>query len=376
MPAVLHVVAPARVGGLESVLRSLATGQARRRQRVCVVAVLSPEEEEHPLVTELEDSGVDVRTVFVGARDYRGERREVGRIMEQFRPDVVHTHGFRSDVVDGEVARRQGWATVSTCHGFIERNWRGRLYQWAQRRALRRFDAVIAVATPIAERLRAAGVPPAITHLVPNAFVRRENALSSENARNLLGIPPGPVVGWVGRLSHEKGPDVALDAFARMGVRDARLVVIGGGRDVLMLRRRAVALGIGARVLWCGEVPNAGRLFSAFDVFLLSSRTEGTPMALLEAIGAGVPVVATRVGGVPDLVDESCARLVNSDDEAAMAAALTAVLEAPKEARSRAAHARSRLTARYSLEPWLRRHDEVYRLAITSARRRDRRRRS
>jgi poly-gamma-glutamate synthesis protein (capsule biosynthesis protein) len=360
--SILHVVAPARFGGLESVVRLLAAGQLRRGHSVRVAAVLSDlNDSPHPFVQALGDEGIPTITFRLSDRDYRGERKAIRSLCRQDRPDIVHTHGFRSDAVNGTVASAEGIAVVSTCHGFIDSHWRGRFYQWLQRRALRRFDAAIAVSTSVEARLRAANIPAAKIHLVPNCFSQPGLLLTREEARRKLHLPEGPVIGWVGRLTSEKGADVALEAFARLKHPDTRLVIIGEGRDEEALRSRAMRLGMSERVHWCGAIPSAGELFPAFDVFLLSSRSEGTPIALFEAMAANVPIVATRVGGVPDVVDPSSAQLVDSEDPAAMAAALAEVFAHPDLARVRAARAKRRLVDRFDPEQWLARYESIYR---------------
>jgi poly-gamma-glutamate synthesis protein (capsule biosynthesis protein) len=360
--SILHVVAPARFGGLESVVRALAAGQVRRGHSVRVAVMLSVDEKSpHPFVASLEAEGVATVPIRLASRNYLGERRAMRALCREQRPDVVHTHGFRCDVIDGAVAREEGIAVVSTCHGFIQSDLRGQIYQWLQRRTLRGFDAVVAVSTPVERELRGAGLAPAIIHRIPNAFAPGAERLSRDDSRRLLGLTEGPVIGWVGRLSIEKGVDVALETFARLEHSDARLVIMGDGRDAAMLRSRASALGVGDRVEWRGEVADAARFFRAFDVFLLSSRTEGTPIALLEAMAANVPIVATRVGGVPDMLDESSANLVDSGEVAELASALADVFADPDRARIRALRARSRLEEGFAVEPWLSRYESIYR---------------
>jgi glycosyltransferase involved in cell wall biosynthesis len=364
--SILHVAAPARFGGLETVVRELARGHSIRGHVVRVALVLSPGKESHPLADALAADGVEVFPLRIGDRDYRGERRAIRALCERYRPDIVHTHGYRCDVVDGQVAQAQRIPIVSTCHGFIDSNWRGRLHQWLQRRALKRFDAVIAVSRAIEKRLLNAGVEAARVRVVPNAAPPTAT-VSRKEARRLLDLPDAPIIGWVGRLSAEKGADVALEAFARLAHPDAYLVMLGSGRDAPELRDRAADLGVANRVIWRSAVPNAGELFAAFDAFLLSSRTEGTPMALLEAMSASVPIVATRVGGVPDVIDSSSAHLVESGDVTSMAAALGDVFRDPAAAHDRAHAARIRLEERFAVDPWLTSYESIFR-GLVSAR--------
>jgi len=357
----LHAVAPALFGGLESVLTLLAAGQTRRGHHVRVAAVISPGEGQHPFVQRLEESGVSTYPIRVGDRDYRGERSAIRVLCRDERPDVLHTHGFRSDFVDGGVARREGIAAVSTCHGFIETGWRGRTYQWLQRRALRSFDGVVAVSSPIERRLLESGIAARKIHLVPNAYQPTTHVVPRDEARRLLDLPrDGTLIGWVGRLSEEKGLDVAIQAFAEANLPHSYLVVIGEGREEAPLRELAQARGLAHRVLWRGAVPNAERLFAAFDVFLLSSRTEGTPMVLLEAMAAKTPIVATEVGGVPDVVDASCAQLAQAGDIRGIARALTTTLSEPENSRNRVRRATEILLQRFDTGPWLARYDSIY----------------
>jgi glycosyltransferase involved in cell wall biosynthesis len=148
-----------------------------------------------------------------------------------------------------------------------------------------------------------------------------------------LGIPPEErVVGIVGRLVEVKNHELMLDAFARlaqMGGPRWRLVVIGGGDErERVLRARARRLGIDGDVLWLGWRREVARLYAALDVVALTSRDEGTPVALLEALAAGVPVAARAVGGVPEVLDQGrLGELVEEDDPHAMAMAIVRAAE-------------------------------------------------
>jgi glycosyltransferase involved in cell wall biosynthesis len=354
---------------MESVVAALAAGHAGRGHDVRVAAVISPSAKSHPYMDSLQAQGVHALAIRVGDRGYRAERRSVRALCVQNRPDVVHTHGFRPDVIDGGIARAQNIPVISTCHGFIEFGWRGAIYQWLQRRALRAYDAIVAVSADIASQLRDSGVPPERTHIVLNAFRGTGSNVSRNAARQLLDLPDTPIIGWVGRLSAEKGPDIAIEAFARLKDSASHLVMIGDGREEPSLRSRAAELGVAHRILWRGSVPNVGRLFSAFDVFLLSSRTEGTPMVLLEAMSARVPIVATPVGGVVDVVDVSSAWLTPGLDEEGIAGTLDQALTDQHTVAERVDRASKRLAQRFAVEPWLSRHESIYREAISRSRR-------
>jgi glycosyltransferase involved in cell wall biosynthesis len=364
---ILHVVAPSAVGGLERVVQGLARGLRGTGHDVHVAAVLSGSAD-HPFLAPLVHAGVPIHPLLLPPRAYLHERAAVAALCRRIRPEVLHTHGYRPDVVDVSVGRRLGIPTVSTVHGFTGGGWRNRFYEWLQRRALRRCDAVVAVSRPLAQRLERGGVPVERLHIVPNAWPGAEPPLDGIAARRALGVgPEGFVVGWVGRLSFEKGPDLLLDALRHLQDLPLAVSVLGDGPERASLEARARELGLDRCIQWHGTVPDAGRLFAAFDVFVLSSRTEGTPIVLFEAVAAGIPVVATRVGGVPDVVSPAGAALVPPHDALALAAEIRAVFRDPDAARARARAARTRLEHEFGVEPWLERYETVYRCVVRGA---------
>jgi glycosyltransferase involved in cell wall biosynthesis len=367
---IVQLLAPAPVGGLERVVQGLAIGQRKRGHDVVIVAIGEQRMPEgHPFRVPIDEARVPLRQVIVGPRRYLSERAQIATLCRELSPDVVHGHGGRPDVIDGGVVRALGIATVSTHHGWTFGPFKNRIFESLHTRSLRRFDGVIAVSEPIARRLVAERVPSSRVHLLPNGFAPVAAPMARDHARRSLDLAPGArVAGWVGRLSQEKGIDVFVDAVARLADHGILGCVVGDGveRD----RARAQADRVGARILWKGMIPLASRLAPAFDVFVQSSRTEGTPIALLEAIAAGIPVVATRVGGVPDVVSDQEAILVPPEDPSALANAIRAVFHDPGAAIERARRAKHRLVTTFSSDAWLARHEEIYTSAIAERRRR------
>ena len=360
--AVLHLVAPCDVGGLERVVQALATGQRGAGHRVSVVAVLRNGREGHPFVRALSEAGVDVVPLHLPPRAYLNERSAVDEICRRIRPDVVHTHGYHVDVVDAGVARRHRVPTVTTVHGFTGGDLKNRIYEGLQRRAFHRFDAVVAVSRPLAGELARAGVPAARLHVVPNAWPGGAPPLPRDHARRRLAVPEERFhVGWVGRLTREKGADLLLAAAGLLGDLPVAVSLLGDGRLRPQFEALAARRGLGERVRWLGNLPDAGQLFCAFDVFVLSSRTEGTPIVLFEAMAAGTPIVATAVGGVPDVVSSHEALLVPPDDPGALAAAIRCVHADSAAAVARARRARERLVSEFAPAPWLARYERIYR---------------
>jgi glycosyltransferase involved in cell wall biosynthesis len=351
------------------VVQLLSVAQHDAGHDVTVAVVLDRHDRGDSFCGPIETAGVRVSRWQVPPRRYDLDHARVTALCRQVQPDVVHSHGYRADVVGARAARRLGIPVVTTAHGFTGGGWKNRLYESIQRFAFGRADAVIAVSRKLADDLARGGIPGDRIHVVPNAYPGTVPRLEPALARERLGVPPGPThIGWVGRLGREKGLDVLLEALSLLNDMPLVLSVIGDGGERADLESRAAATAAAGRIRWHGSVPDAGSLFPAFDLFVLSSRTEGTPMVLFEAMSAGIPIVATAVGGVPDVVTEGEALLVPSEDPSALAEAIRSAIRdrAAAAARARAAHAR--LAERFGSEAWISRHREVYRAARESSR--------
>ncbi len=359
---ILQIFVPGAAGGLESVVVMLARGLRDAGVPVAVSAVLEPEVPLPASVLALQEAGLEVFCHAPAHRAYLRERHLHEHTIRHWDAQVVHTHGYRADLLGGSAAARAGRVRVATVHGFTGGDWKNRLYERLQLRAFRRFDAILAVSRPIRDRLRSVGIADERIAVVPNAWSSARPLLSRDAARSILGIAPDDrVIGWVGRLSPEKGADVLLDALKLVENPAIGVSFLGEGSQRALLEARASALGVSGRVRWHGVVPDAGLFGAAFDCFVLSSRTEGTPIALLEAMAGAVPVVTTAVGGVPDIVSDQEALLVSSESPEALARAIGEVFAAPEAAALRAGRARERLTRQFAPAPWINRHREVYR---------------
>jgi len=359
--AVTMVTAPGRVGGIESVVASLSTGLAARDHAIRVVALLGTGENDRcDAFADFARNGVELMEIRLSGRQYREEIRRLVGVFRDAPPAVIHSHGYHADVVGWRSARVVGLPIVSTVHGFTGGNLKNRAYEWIDRKLLARFDAVVAVSQPLAQRLEGSGVNASRLHAVPNGL-SQPAPMDRARARQALGIGEDQVVvGWVGRLTAERGPDVFVDAIARLSP-TVTASVVGAGPLRQPVEARARQIGVASRIRWHGLVVGAGGLVSAFDVLVLSSRTEGTPIVLLEAMAAGVPVVATSVGGIPDVAPAGEVMLVPPDSPERLAHAITDCLADPGATAGRVARARERIRAAYAIEPWLDRYETVYR---------------
>jgi glycosyltransferase involved in cell wall biosynthesis len=358
---VLHTVAPGEFGGLEEVAIRLCGGLRRRGHDVAVVSVTSEPGQARVFRDALVREGVQVFPLVVPGRRYAREVAEVRRVLHQVRPQALHTHGYRADVLHSLAGAQTGTPLVTTLHGFTGGGVKNRIYEMLQVRSIRSFAAVVAVSKPMAALLRARGVPESRLHVIQNAWRPMTEPESASGARSELGVAGDAFhVGWVGRLSEEKGPDLFLAAVRRVSMAVPVVAsIVGDGPLRASLERSVRRMGL-SDVRFHGALSGASRLFPAFDVFVLSSRTEGTPMVLFEALASHVPIIATEVGGVPDVVDSRTALLVRPEDPIELSEAILAVRKDRRTAQERADEGAIRLRERFGEEAWLDRYEGVY----------------
>jgi glycosyltransferase involved in cell wall biosynthesis len=366
---VVHVIAPGLpLGGAEAVVEALASADRAHTQVFVLSQITGEGAPPHPFQARLRERGVRSREIRCGRRRYRAEVDAVEKELRTTNARVIHTHGYHADAVTYFAARRLHIPIVSTVHGFIRRSWKEHLYNVVDRRLLRRFNGVIGVSPAIVSELAGAGIAKEKLHFVPNGLGTPAKRLTRAEARAQLGLSnAGAVIGWIGRLSIEKGADLLLSAVAECDV-PAHVVLIGEGPELPRLSGMLESFPdpIRSRISLAGYHANAAGLLSAFDVFALSSRSEGTPMVILEAVAAGVPIVSFAVGGIPDLLNDEIAFLVPAGDVQAFGSALTQAVTARQDAAARAGRAHATLQEALSPERWLDRMAQVYRHATSN----------
>ncbi len=347
-------------------MSTLAQAQSRAGHRVVVAPTLSRHGDGELFLASLAGQNVEVIPLVVPGRGYRSEYRTLRKLCRSRAGDIVHTHGYRSDIVGGLAGHRAGHPIVTTVHGFTGGSLKNRGLEALQRFAFRRFDAVVAVSRPQAELLRQGGVAADRLRIIPNALAPHPAPLDRAAARSALALPAqGVIVGWVGRVSREKGVDLFIDALASIDEALLAAAILGDGPERVKEEARAASLAP-SRFRWLGTIPDAARYFAAFDLFVLSSRAEGLPMVILEAMAARVPIVTTSVGGIPDLLSPMDALLVPSGDSRALASAIRAALQDASATQVRALSAQSRQRSQFDVGPWSARYESVYRDLIAA----------
>jgi glycosyltransferase involved in cell wall biosynthesis len=277
--------------------------------------------------------------------------------------DIIHSHKYKTNLYARLAARGTQLRLMATCHNWV--NSRPSLYAYAvlDKVVLRGFDVVVGVSQSVVDQLGRAGG----RHLacIPNGIdlARFTSDLSREMARARLGLPPGPIVGFVGRLSRLKDVSTLLRAFASLATTaPAVLVIVGGGEEREALESEARALEIAGRTHFLGERDDTTSAYRAFDVLVLPSLVEASPLVVLEAMAAGTPVIATRVGAIPDVLDNGrCGHIVPTGNASVLAERMAEVLADPAAQQRIRSAAAARVAEHYSLDAMTDQYVELYR---------------
>lgn len=299
-----------------------------------------------------------------GALDIRTVRLMLD-ICKRQSVDVWHSHDYKTDILGRLICKRHPMKLVSTMHGFTGETWRTRTYARLADRALRGYDRVIAVSPMLIEHAAERGINPNRLIHIPNAINLAEFARSTPRgkAKYDLGLAKDEhAIGVVARFSVEKGVDRAMKLFAQLHRKrpETRLHLIGDGPERANLERLADELGITYAIRWWGWQSDTRPIMQAMDTLLLTSHTEGLPNVVLEAMAVGLPVAATSVGALPDVLDYGTCGVLLNDDESLWPEEVHPLLSQPMVRERMISAASVRLKERYDFTKRMERVEAVY----------------
>lgn len=368
MIRVLHIVTDFREGGAERVAANLLRASDPEQFDVGAISLLGPfgRHLEHALARDGisvwymgKESGFDPQVLL-----------RVARIMEHYRPQVVHTHTYALRYAFPYMVYRRIPAMVHTVHNIAEREveWYGRWVHWL---AFRRGVIPVAIAREVAESIRRVY---GIDHspLIPNGIpvdAYRNPPVDRERWRDKEGFASTDFLFvCVAGLRPQKNPALLLQAFHRGPASDPRthLLFVGGGTLKSELERQIGALGLQSRVHLLGLRSDIPEILNAADVFVLSSDYEGNPLAVMEAMAAGMPVISTAVGGVPELVEDDCGLLVAQGDEQKFSNAMRYIFENTKIRMAMGRASGARALERFDLQIMTKAYEDLYRDLIAN----------
>lgn len=342
--------------------------RARPAVEVTIVTFRRPSVPDQGLLPALERAGIPVRVVNEMRMWDPRVLPQLRRLFRSERPDIIQTHNTKSHFFLRLMGRSRTAPWIAFHHGFTNRGRKDRAYNHVARWALKGADRVVAVCDAFARDLRGAGVRAervSLRHNFVLPFTAPQPA-DVDALRTRLGIPAGTqVMLAIGRLSQEKGHADLLQAVAiARQAPDFRLVIAGDGPERANLEFQRKRLGIEDIVILAGYQSDVRPFYALADLLVLPSHSEGSPNVLLEAMSAGLPIVATDAGGIIEIASDGVtALIVPKRDPRAFAAAIQRLRSDAELARRLADECR-REAARYTPEAYVESMGAIYRSVL------------
>lgn len=374
---ILHLVDSAGTYGAEKVILNLMDQHIRMGLRPLLGSIGLPDEGQKDIEGAAIRQGIPVRALRMRRWSCLGGIRTILSTIREQSIDIVHAHGYKPNVLLGFLPRfLRGVPLVTTLHGWCSTDGFSllRLYEWLDARALAHLDGVAVVGARMLDhpRIRDRHLP--LLRTIPNAVSVEHPATQAINTDDPIEtyLRRSFTFGSFGRLSSEKGYPDLLKALMLLRKRNvhAQLLILGDGPDRNSLTQLIQDLNLTGAVLLPGFVAGAHRYLCRLGGYVQPSMTEGMPIAIIEALVAGVPIIATAVGDMPDMLGHGIAgELVPPGDATSLADAMERVFR-DEDYRCRLAAAARQLSCRYSVKTMADAYLEFYQEAIAGARRR------
>jgi glycosyltransferase involved in cell wall biosynthesis len=366
---VVHGVLSLELGGLERLVLDLVREGTSRGQRTSVICV----ERCGRLAAQAEELGASVHCLDKRAGRSPKTIVDATGLLGRLQPDIVHTHQVGALWHLGHAAREVGVPVLHTEHSdhiAHSRSWYAKLrVWWVWRQAAPLADSFCCVSDDIARTIRHwRAVPRERLRVITNGIDTSlyQSSVGGGEVRQSLGIPAGALVlGTVGRLVEVKRQDLlirALAALRSLGKHtNTWLLIVGDGPERQRLEQLATSLGVRQWTVFAGYQPQPHRFYPAMDLFVLTSRHEGLPLALLEAWAAGLAVVASAVGGITKTISHGQTGLLfESGNERALVETLAGLLDTPAWMNQLGRHGRTEVQARFSLDRMTSEYESAY----------------
>jgi len=356
---ILHLIAAPQIGGAERLLLTLADHIDAARFELALGVFVDAREERNDFFVEAQQHGVTLLPIEIKGAFDPGQLFKLLRILRSFRPDVLHAHGYKTNLFAFILARCTEIPVVATVHGWLHSTKKlTRKIDTLNRRLLPYFDQVIAVSSQIEKELLRSGVPAKRLLQLNNVAAMQRRGVNQQPLpeRRNPSAASFKMVGFIGRLEPVKGGADFIAAAAEIlaSTSKVKFVIAGAGSKKQNLQAQVHELGLETQVEFLGFVEDPAALLQQLDVYVLPSLDEGVPLSLLEAMAAGVPVVASRVGGVPEVIEAGVnGLLVPPRRPDLLAEAIKSCLDNPLEAEQRAGRAKQTVARDFSLERWI-----------------------
>jgi glycosyltransferase involved in cell wall biosynthesis len=324
-----------------------------------------------PFLQEARQRGFEAWPVQDGRFRLRATVKELQGILHRCGARLLCCHGYKANLLGLWAARRSGIPVVAVARGWTAENWKVRLYEALDRRVLRFMDHIVCVSEGQRVKVLRGRVAAEKTSVIHNAVHVIDEEPDAGYGRTLKGMLPSSVeqvVCAAGRLSPEKGFEVLVDAARLVLDRDAAagFVLFGDGGLRSVLERKIAGHGLTDRFVLAGFRPDLRHFLPHVDIVVLPSFTEGLPNVALEACAAGKPVVATAVGGTPEVIaDGHNGYLAAAGDAAGLARGICKLLYSCSARQAMGENGRARVKADFSFDQQSRRYQELLQCLVS-----------
>ena len=365
---ILHIISSAGLYGAENVLLNLV-GLLKKNGSAPYLACLKNYHRADPDVyLESQKQGLPSRVVTCRYRFDMRALMDIRRFAKSEGIQIIHTHGYKSNLYGFIISRSLGIPVVATLHGWTGQTQKVRLYEKLDRWVIRRMDHLVSVAPMICEELASLKLNGTRITFIPNGVDTEKfnPAKIDKDARKKLGLDNSLVIGTVGRLSKEKGHIYLIEAFAKISreVPEARLLIVGDGPLKDSLQLTSYSLQLKDKVIFAGKRDDLPCLYKTMDIFVLPSLTEGLPLVLLEAMSMRLPVVATRVGGMPYVLGEDGGIIVPPRHIEELKNSILLLAKDPSLQRRIGERAREKISLCFSLSSFYEKYMDMYKNII------------
>jgi glycosyltransferase involved in cell wall biosynthesis len=368
---VLHLGSPTGLYGAERWILALAKHLPRERVHSWVAVIKDSPELEAPLCVHAAQLGLPTQVFESHGKLSLSAIAQLRAFIHENRIDVLHTHGYKMDIIGLFATVGTGCATVTTPHGWSKHaGMKLQIYETLDRLAFQFTDAIAPLSADLYDGLARWPRLRSRLHLIPNAVDLSEIDVASVPPR----IEGAFVIGYIGQLIARKRIDTLIRAFHELPIPGKCLQIIGDGPQRSELERLAAALGESQRIRFFGYREDRVSLLRGFDLFVLPSELEGIPRCLMEAMGAGIAVIASAIPGCRDLVEDGATGLLFTvGDEADLAGKIEALFANPDRRAHLALAGRQRVCESYSAKSMATKYLALYdsllrhRARVTSA---------
>lgn len=369
---VMHLSASIQMGGAERAILQLANSLKDSAFNPIVTSFVQDWKPHNAFIEALKAQDTNIRTITMSKKYptpwWNPIRNflDLCHLIKAEKIQILHTHGYRANIIGLLVSALLRVPIVTTVHGWTIHTNSVKLYEYLDRFFLRFFDKIIVVSDSIKNTLLNSRISAHKIEKIYNTVdceMVKNNASLNEIRKRFHLSQSDKLVGAIGRLSKEKGIDYLLSAGIEIIAKypDVKILIIGDGPERQNLETLAKQLRISKNVIFCGFQENVTEFYHLIDIVVLPSITEGLPMVLLEALTYSKPIVATRVGGIPEVITNGkTGILVEPQNPSRLAEGIIRILKNPEEANRMASEGRKLVEECFNSNDWNKKVEKIY----------------